>query len=97
MPKPLNFINGMTLTMIESPPMKRVVPGKRSIPDLLAPLEKIAADSSSLVGNHGASFRLTERLMNCRATCSSDRRRGRYDPRRDFAGVHGDEPEGCMR
>jgi murein peptide amidase A len=69
--------------------------GRRSILDLLAPLERIAATSSSLVSNHGAKFEI----------CGESYQLPRYlflgpegggDTMRIgvFAGVHGDEPEG---
>jgi len=57
-PKPLNpIVNNMPLPLIDSPAMKPVVASRRSIPELLAPLNQIAADSPNLVANHGAQFR----------------------------------------
>jgi protein MpaA len=68
---------------------------RRSIADLLAPLEKIAASSPNLVANYDAKFEVNGK------TCELPRYlfigpRGGDTPIRIgiFAGVHGDEPEG---
>ena len=68
---------------------------RRSIADLLAPLEKIAASSLNLVANYDAKFEVNGE------TCELPRYlfigpRGGDTPIRIgiFAGVHGDEPEG---
>jgi protein MpaA len=68
---------------------------RRSIADLLAPLEKIAASSPNLVANYDAKFEVNGE------TCELPRYlfigpRGGDTPIRIgiFAGVHGDEPEG---
>ena len=68
---------------------------RRSIADLLAPLERIAAHSPNLVSNHDARFELGGE------TCELPRYlfvgpTGGDTPIRIgiFAGVHGDEPEG---
>jgi hypothetical protein len=47
---------------------------RRSIADLLAPLEKIAATSPNLVANHDAKFEVNGEITNCRAICSSDQK-----------------------
>jgi protein MpaA len=68
---------------------------RRSIADLLAPLDKVASTSANLVANRGAQFE----------SCGENYHLPRYlfigpkggdDPIRIgiFAGVHGDEPEG---
>jgi murein peptide amidase A len=69
---------------------------RRSIADLLAPLDQIAAGSPNLVAIHGAQF----------TSCGESYELPRYlfigpkggdDPIRlgIFAGIHGDEPEGA--
>jgi murein peptide amidase A len=85
----------MSLTVIEPPPVKRGVSAKRSISELLAPLDKLAAGSPSLVANHGAQF------SNGGASYELPRYlfigpKGGDDTIRlgIFAGIHGDEPEG---
>ncbi len=71
------------------------IAARRSIADLLAPLDALAAESSHLIANHGASFE----------SCGENYQLQRYmfiGPRGGddsirigiFAGVHGDEPEG---
>jgi protein MpaA len=80
-------------------PIKRIAQPsrhrRRSIADLLAPLEKIAASSPNLVANYDAKFEVNGE------TCELPRYlfigpRGGDTPIRIgiFAGVHGDEPEG---
>jgi murein peptide amidase A len=74
---------------------RNVVPAKRSLAELLAPLERIAARSPSLVASHGAQF----------TSAGQDYELPRYlfiGPKGGddairlgiFAGIHGDEPEG---
>jgi murein peptide amidase A len=77
---------------VTGPPQPR---GRRSIADLLVPLERIAATSASLVADHGAKFEVG------RQSCELPRYvflgpKGGGDTIRIglFAGVHGDEPEG---
>jgi protein MpaA len=68
---------------------------RRSIADLLAPLEKIAANSANLVANHDARFEVDgESYVLPRYLFVGPR--GGDTPIRIgiFAGVHGDEPEG---
>jgi hypothetical protein len=68
---------------------------RRSIADLLAPLEKIAATSPNLVANHDARFEVDgERYELPRYLFVGPR--GGDTPIRVgiFAGIHGDEPEG---
>jgi hypothetical protein len=69
---------------------------RRSIPDLLAPLDKIAAYSPNLVANHEARFEVGGE------TCELPRYlfvgpKGGDAPLRVgiFAAIHGDEPEGA--
>ena len=83
------------MPVIGSLPTKPAVPAKRSIPELLAPLDRIAAASSSLVANHGAQFKSGGQ------TCELPRYlfigpKGGDDMIRVgiFACIHGDEPEG---
>jgi len=68
---------------------------RRSISDLLAPLEEIAKHSANLVANHEAHFELNgERYELPRYLFVGPR--GGDTPIRVgiFAGIHGDEPEG---
>jgi hypothetical protein len=70
-------------------------PGRRSISDLLAPLERIATRSPSLIANHGASFEAGgEKYELPRYLFIGPK--GGDEPIRVgvFAGVHGDEIEG---
>src|ERR1035438_702940 len=86
------------MTIIESPvkyaPQTPRRP-RRSIAELLAPLEQIAANSPNLVANHDARFEAGDE------TCELPRYlfvgpKGGDTPIRVgiFAGIHGDEPEG---
>jgi hypothetical protein len=68
---------------------------RRSIAELLAPLEQIAANSPNLVANHEARFELNgESYLLPRYLFVGPR--GGDTPIRIgiFAGIHGDEPEG---
>jgi hypothetical protein len=68
---------------------------RRAIADLLAPLEKIAANSPNLVANHDARFEVDgEEYVLPRYLFVGPR--GGDTPIRVgiFAGIHGDEPEG---
>src|ERR1039457_1203798 len=70
-------------------------PQRRSIAELLAPLEQIAANSPNLVANHEARFELNgESYVLPRFLFVGPR--GGDTPIRIgiFAGLHGDEPEG---
>src|ERR1700744_4038371 len=86
------------MTIAESPiTQARIVPRhpRRSIADVLAPLERIAANSANLVANHDARFEIGgERYELPRYLFVGPR--GGDTPIRIgiFAGIHGDEPEG---
>jgi murein peptide amidase A len=86
------------MTIAESPiGITPVVPrrGRRSIADLLAPLEAIAKNSPNLVANHDARFEVGgEEYVLPRYLFVGPR--GGDVPIRVgiFAGIHGDEPEG---
>ena len=93
--KPLNSINNMPLPVIDSLPSRPALPARRSIAELLAPLDRIAAESSNLVADHGAWFEsdgLTYELPRYLFIGP----KGGDDMIRVgiFAGLHGDEPEG---
>ena len=93
--KPLNSINNMPLPVIDSLPSRPALPARRSIAELLAPLDRIAAESSNLVADHGARFEsdgLTYELPRYLFIGP----KGGDDMIRVgiFAGLHGDEPEG---
>jgi hypothetical protein len=95
-PKPLNpIVNNMPLPLIDSPAMKPVVASRRSIPELLAPLNQIAADSPNLVANHGAQFRSGDETHEMPRYLFIGPKGGDDTIRLGiFAGLHGDEPEG---
>jgi protein MpaA len=85
----------MPLTMIDSPPVKGVAPARRSIPELLAPLDQIAMGSASLVANHGAQFRNGGESYELPRYLFIGPKGGDDTIRLGiFAGIHGDEPEG---
>lgn len=85
----------MPLPAIDSLPSKPALPARRSIAELLAPLDRLAAESPNLVANRGARFESDGQ------TCELPRYlfigpKGGDDMIRVgiFAGLHGDEPEG---
>ena len=68
---------------------------RRSIAELLAPLEQIAANSPNLVANHDARFELDGESYELPRYLFVGPRGGDTPIRVGiFAGVHGDEPEG---
>src|ERR1035437_7909541 len=92
-PKPLNLIvNNMPLPLIDSPTMKPVGAGRRAIPELLAPLNQIAADSPNLVANHGAQFKCGDQTYEMPRYLFIGPKGGDDTIRLGiFAGLHGDE------
>jgi murein peptide amidase A len=87
------------LTEIEAEPFipasGPVAPARRSIPGLLAPLERIAANTPSLIANHGASFEVGGQTYELPRYLYLGPKGGGDMLRIGlFAGVHGDEPEG---
>ena len=80
-------------------PLKTIVKparkARRSIADLLAPLEKIAANSPNLVANHDAKFEVNGESYELPRYLFVGPRGGDTPIRVGiFAGIHGDEPEG---
>ena len=80
-------------------PLKTIVKStrksRRSIADLLAPLEKIAATSPNLVANHDAKFEVSGESYELPRYLFVGPRGGDTPIRVGiFAGIHGDEPEG---
>ena len=68
---------------------------RRSIASLLAPLEKIAANSPNLVANHDAKFEVAGESYELPRYLFVGPRGGDTPIRVGiFAGIHGDEPEG---
>jgi hypothetical protein len=68
---------------------------RRSIADLLAPLEQIAAKSANLVANHDARFEMDGECYELPRYLFVGPRGGDTPIRVGiFAGIHGDEPEG---
>ena len=95
MNKPLNLINKMTSHSIDSLVAKPALSGRRSIADLLAPLERIAAESSNLVADHGAQFKSDGQIYELPRYLFIGPKGGDDMIRVGlFAGIHGDEPEG---
>jgi len=85
----------MTIANISKTVAQPARPIRRDLADLLAPLEKIAADSPNLVANHDARFEVKgEEYVLPRYLFVGPR--GGDTPIRIgiFAGIHGDEPEG---
>ncbi|MEJ0090841.1 MAG: succinylglutamate desuccinylase/aspartoacylase family protein [Limisphaerales bacterium] len=85
--------------MTSDAPLKTVVQSprksRRSIADLIAPLEKIAATSPNLVANHDAKFEVNGEGYELTRYLFVGPRGGDTPIRIGiFAGVHGDEPEG---
>src|ERR1700728_1256011 len=69
---------------------------RRSIAELLAPLEKIAANSANLVANHDARFEVDGEGYDLPRYLFVGPRGGDTPIRIGiFAAVHGDEPEGA--
>jgi hypothetical protein len=86
------------MTFIE-PPLKSTSRGpqqrRRSIAELLAPLERIAAQSPNLVANHDARFEVGGESYDLPRYLFVGPRGGDTPIRVGiFAGIHGDEPEG---
>jgi hypothetical protein len=95
MPKSFKLFNNMPLPVIGSPSMKPVVPTRRSLPELLAPVEQIAADSPNLIANHGAQFQSNGQTYELPRYLFLGPKGGDDTLRLGiFAGIHGDEPEG---
>ena len=68
---------------------------RRNLAELLAPLEKIAADSPNLVTNHDARFETDGETYELPRYLFVGPRGGDTPIRVGiFAGIHGDEPEG---
>lgn len=67
----------------------------RSVADVLAPLDQIAATSPSLIVNHGATFSIEDETWELPRYVFIGPKGG-DEPLRVglFAGIHGDEPEG---
>jgi murein peptide amidase A len=69
---------------------------RRSIADLIAPLEQIAANSPNLVANHEAKFEVNGESYELPRYLFVGPRGGDTPIRVGiFAGIHGDEPEGA--
>jgi len=85
------------MTIAESPLIIGQLPRKkrRSIEDLLAPLEEIARTSPNLVANHDARFEVNGESYELPRYLFVGPRGGDTPIRVGiFAGIHGDEPEG---
>jgi hypothetical protein len=86
----------MTIATPSKIPFAPGRPSRRSLEELLAPLEKIAADSPNLVTNHAATFAVNNESYELPRYLFVGPRGGGDTPIRlgIFAGIHGDEPEG---
>ncbi len=85
----------MTSAIPQKNILKPVRKQRRSIADLVAPLEKIAATSPNLVANHDAKFGVNGENYELPRYLFVGPRGGDTPIRVGiFAGVHGDEPEG---
>jgi murein peptide amidase A len=85
----------MPLEVTNSLPIRASVPAKRSLVELLAPLDRIAARSPSLIANRGAKFEADGQTYELPRYLMIGLKGG-DEPLRIglFAGIHGDEPEG---
>lgn len=69
---------------------------RRSLADLLAPLDAMASASASLIANHGARFQVEGESYTLPRYMFIGPKGGDEPIRIGiFAGIHGDEPEGC--
>ena len=85
----------MPFSVIDSVSIKSTSPARRSIAELLAPLDRMAAHSPSLIANHGARFESDGRTYELPRYMFLGPKGGDDMIRVGiFAGVHGDEPEG---
>ena len=86
----------MTLSTIQAYPVaKAPVSRRRSIAELLAPLDQIAANSTNLVANYEARFEADGQVYVLPRYLFVGPRGGDTPIRLGiFAGIHGDEPEG---
>jgi murein peptide amidase A len=86
----------MPSPVIDSLLSKPARPARRSIAELLAPLDRIAAESSNLVANHGAQFESDGQTYELPRYLFLGPKGGDEVIRVGiFAGLHGDEPEGA--
>ena len=78
-----------------APPLKTTPSARRSIADTLAPLDRLAASSASLIAKHDARFQM-DGAPYVLPRYLFIGPRGGDEPIRVglFAGIHGDEPEG---
>jgi hypothetical protein len=85
----------MPLPLIDSLAARPVLHARRSIAELLAPLERIAAASPNLVADHGAQFTREGQTYELPRYLFIGPKGGDDMIRVGiFAGIHGDEPEG---
>ena len=93
---PAQIENIMTIVATQSPTIAQPPPARRrSIADLLAPLDQIAAHSPNLVANHEARFEAGGETYTLPRYLFVGPKGGDTPIRVGiFAGIHGDEPEG---
>ncbi len=90
----------MSATQVQTGPRPRDLepprPARRSISELLAPLERLSTNSSSLVANRGANFDSgSETCELSRCTFIGQQNGGAPLRIGIFAGINGDEPDGA--
>ena len=95
--KSFNPNNPMPTTLLAHPQTHRApAPHRRSLADLLAPLDQLAVHSANLVVNHDARFEAGGDHYALPRYLFVGPKGGDTPIRLGiFAGVHGDEPEGC--
>jgi hypothetical protein len=85
----------MTIATASKTSIHPIRSSRRDMVELLAPLEKIAADSTNLVANHEAKFDVNGESYELPRYLFVGPRGGDTPIRVGiFAGIHGDEPEG---
>ena len=87
----------MSPTLLSPAPSRTTqAPRLRSLAELLAPLDELAATSANLVVNHDARFEVGGETQTLPRYLFVGPKGGDTPIRLGiFAGVHGDEPEGC--
>src|SRR5215472_12477750 len=82
-------------TMISTTYREGTATPRRSVAEVLAPLDALAARSTGLIANHDASYELAGKTYQFPRYLLIGPRSGGDSIRVGlFAGIHGDEPEG---
>ena len=84
-----------SLSQANLAPLAPASSGRRSLAEVLAPLDQLASQSSSLIANHGARFEVGGESYDLPRYLFIGPNGGDQPIRVGlFAGIHGDEPEG---